>query len=99
MNVLQSISAFFRAPDAAALAAQAAQGADWAARQGAVSMRRDSEHDRERVLAADAATLSAGITGDRQGPEALRRPLPRRMAPQKGQTQAAGERRHIDIIA
>jgi len=67
MNALHNITAIFRSPEAAALAAQGLQASETAARQAAAQLQQDVAR-REHQVQAGSATEHASGVGARQLP-------------------------------
>lgn len=62
MSILQAVTAIFRSPDAAVMAAQAVQASELAARQGVASIQRDAERQADQV--APTSTLGESLAVD-----------------------------------
>lgn len=72
MNVLHNVTAIFRSPEAAALAASAAQASDLAARQGLASLQRDAVRREDQVQALEEPARSPASRERRQDPSSRR---------------------------
>ena len=101
MNVLQNITAIFRSPEAAALAAQGLQASETAARLGTMQLQRDAARREHQVQAGSEADKALGV-GPRQGadedPPKKRRPGQAAKTATLG-AEAPQPRHRLDITA
>jgi hypothetical protein len=98
MNVLQNITAIFRSPEAAALAAQGLQASETAARLGAMQLQQDVARRGHQVQASDELVEAQGV-GKR--PQALDGELKHKRARERPSTALGAEapqpRHRLDI--
>jgi hypothetical protein len=101
MSILQAVTAIFRSPDAAVMAAQAVQASELAARQGVASIQRDAERQADQVSPANTLGESVGVDERRErggeAPQRSRRPPKKALKPDED--PFSPPRSRLDILA
>jgi hypothetical protein len=101
MSILQAVTAIFRSPDAAVMAAQAVQASELAARQGVASIQRDAQRQADQVAPTTTLGSSLAVEERRERGGDPGRP-PRRPPAQtaaSAQTTPIPPRSRLDILA
>lgn len=100
MSIIQSVTALFRSPEAAAMVATAVQASDLAARQGQANLKKQAVHDEELVQVLREGQEAPGVRGRQAPPE--QRPRHRQSqpaAPPEAGAPAAKPSQRLDILA